>query len=291
MTEYRNPNLESKNPRNNGDDFARLAFIIVFSLIALGTHHLWQTQHPVQLSPNHVNLVPVPKHALTTAHISEVSSSSNGFGWLTFIAVPLYTALRLVQDHGIGNWGWSIVFLTVVFNLLIIWPRMASMKSSLKMMRLQPKLELIRKRYAHLKTGDPKRAEMNKELMDLYNTEGANVFGGCLPLILQMPLLFAFMSVLRSAVQLHQAKWLWLPDLASPDPLHILPILIMVTMALTQSLTPASGFNRSQKWVLATLTPAVMGVSLWRYASGMSLYWVTGNIFSMIAQIAVKRYR
>lgn len=163
------------------------------------------------------------------------------------------------------------------------------MKSSLKMMRVQPKVDALKKRHAHLKFDDPKRAEMNVEMMALYKAEGANMFGGCLPLLLQMPLLFAYMSVLRNAAELHQARWVWLTDLSLPDPLHILPFLIIGTMVLTQCITPAPNMSPSQRRVLALLMPAVMGFSLWNYASGLSLYWVTGNMINLLIQFAINR--
>ena len=92
------------------------------------------------------------------------------------------------------------------------------MKSSLKMMRIQPKVDAIKKRYANLKMNDPKRTEMNTEMMALYKTEGVNMYGGCLPMLLQMPLFFAYFRVLHNAVELRQAHWFWLPDLSQPDP-------------------------------------------------------------------------
>lgn len=224
-----------------------------------------------------------------SAAIGEPMTRNSNFGWLTFIAKPLYFALRFLHDHGIDNWGWSIVVLTMIFNLLIVWPRIMSLKSSLKMMRVQPKVDALKKRYAHLKINDPKRAEMNAEMMAIYKDEGANMFGGCLPMLLQMPLLFAYLSVLRNAAELHRAHWLWLPDLAAPDPLHILPLLIIGSMVLTQLITPTPGMTASQRWMVALLMPAVMGLSLWRYASGLSLYWVTGNIINLLIQFAVNR--
>lgn len=230
--------------------------------------------------------------ALATPRIARTSIPSiNHFGWLTFIAGPLYFALRFLHDHGIRDWGWSIIVLTTLFNLLIIWPRIASMKASLKMMRIQPKVEALKRRYAHLKINDPRREEMNTEMVALYRAEGANMFGGCLPLLLQMPLLFAYVSVLRNAVELHQAHWLWLSDLSAPDPFHVLPSLIIVTMALAQWITPMPSVNRSQRWVFALIMPAVTGFSLWHYASGLSLYWLTGNIISLFVQVVINRSR
>jgi YidC/Oxa1 family membrane protein insertase len=147
----------------------------------------------------------------------------------------------------------------------------------------------MKKRYAHLKVNDPKRSEINVEMMALYKAEGANMFGGCLPLLLQMPLLFAYMSVLRNAAELHHAQWFWLTDLSLPDPLHVLPLLIIASMVLTQLITPAPGMDSSQRRIFAILMPVVMGLSLWRYASGLSLYWVTGNIINLLIQVAINR--
>ena len=93
---------------------------------------------------------------------------------------------------GIHNWGWAIIIVTVIFNLVLLPTRIMMMKSSLKMMRIQPKVEALKKQYANLKINDPKRAEMNTEMMALYKTEGVNMYGGCLPLLLQMPLFFAY---------------------------------------------------------------------------------------------------
>ena len=268
-----------------------LAFLALILMLLLGFQHLHHRSKSEPVSSGHVTQAvhgEFPNTDTPKAAGRSIASTAN-FGWVGFIAEPLYSMLRFLHDHGVGNWGWSIVLLTVIFNLLIIWPRIMSMRSSLKMMRIQPKVDALKKRYAHLKISDPKRAEMNAEMMTLYQAEGANMFGGCLPLLLQIPLLFAFLSVLRNAVELHQAHWLWLTDLASPDPLHVLPLLIIGSMVLTQFITPTPGMNGPQRWIFAILMPAVMGFSLWRYASGLSLYWVTGNIINLVVQLAINR--
>jgi YidC/Oxa1 family membrane protein insertase len=210
---------------------------------------------------------------------------------LTVIAKPLYLALRLVYEHGIGNWGWAIIVLTAIFNLLMLWPRMMSMKSSLRTARLQPKVDAVKKRYANLTVNDPKRTAMNSELMALYKEEGASIYGGCLPLLLQIPLFVAYFRVLQNAVELRQAHWFWLTDLSSPDPLHILPIFIIITMCLTQFITPSPGMDPTQRRLFALVTPVVMGFTLWRYASGLALYWATGNLVNLFIQLGVNRTR
>lgn len=291
MPEIHNPDFESRNPSGTSAVRYLLALILAFTLV-FGFQYVWQTKSPAPLPAN--RLQPQTVQAVTAQApfqtVGDQSITTRGkFGWLTFIAEPLYLALRILHNHWIGNWGWSIVILTMIFNLSLIWPRLMSMQSSLKMMRVQPKVDALKQRYAHLKMDDPKRVEMIAEMMDLYRAEGANMFGGCLPSILQMPLLFAYMGVLRNATELHQAHWLWLTDLSSPDPLHILPFLIIGSMVLTQCATPMPAMSPSQRWLFAILIPAVMGFSLWRYASGLSLYWFTGNIINLLIQLAINR--
>ncbi|HEV2486758.1 MAG TPA: membrane protein insertase YidC [Terracidiphilus sp.] len=211
------------------------------------------------------------------------------FGWWTFIAKPLYLVLRFMVLHGIGNWGWAIIIFTVIFSLVLLPTRFMMMKSSLKMMRIQPKVEAIKKRYAHLKVNDPKRSEMNTEMMALYKTEGVNMYGGCLPLLLQMPLFFAYFRVLQNAVELRQAHWYWLTDLSNPDPLHILPILIILTMFLTQYITPSPGMDPAQRRMMAFMMPIFFGFMLWHYASGLALYWGTSNIINLAIQVSINQ--
>jgi YidC/Oxa1 family membrane protein insertase len=234
---------------------------------------------------------------LTSIHATGADGKPTGqslepliqYGWLTVIAKPLYLALRFLVEHGVNNWGWAIIIVTVIFNLVLLPTRVLMMKSSLKMMRIQPKVEAIKQRYAHLKTTDPKRADMNAEMMELYKVEGVNMYGSCLPMLIQMPLFFAYFRLLQNTVELRQAHWYWLSDLSSPDPLHILPILIIITMFLTQFITPSPGMDATQRRMLAFMMPAMFGFMLWTYASGLSLYWGTGNIINLAIQISINQ--
>ena len=167
--------------------------------------------------------------------------------------------------------------------------RFMVMRSSLKMMRIQPKVDALKKRYAHLKINDPKRAEMNTEMMQLYKDEGVNMYGGCLPMLPQIPLFFAYFRVLQYAVELRQAHWFWLNDLSAPDPLHILPILIILTMFLTQYITPSPGMDPAQRRMMAFIMPIFMGFILWHYASGLALYWGTSNIINLVLQLGINQ--
>ena len=212
-------------------------------------------------------------------------------GKLAAFQWPLYLSLRFFYDHGTHNWGVAIILFTVAFNLLLLWPRLMSMRSAAKMMRLRPKLETIRKRYSHLKIGDPKRRAMNVEIMSLYEQEGVSAFGSCLPILLQMPLLFGMLSVIRNTTELRHAGWLWLADLSRPDPLHVLPVLIIATMMLTQIVTPSPGIDRAQRRILALVMAVTFGFTLWKFASGLALYWATGNLVNLMIQLAINHSR
>jgi YidC/Oxa1 family membrane protein insertase len=211
------------------------------------------------------------------------------FGWLTVIAKPLYLLLRFLNEHGVPNWGWDIILITVVFNLLMTPTRLMMMKTSLKTMRIQPKVDAVKRKYAHLKVSDPKRADMNTEIMAIHKAEGFNVAGGCLPMFIQMPLFFAYFRVLQNTVELRGEHWYWLKDLSVPDPLHVLPILIIVSMLVTQLITPSPGMDKNQRYMMAFMMPVLMGTFLWHYASGLALYWGTGNLINLGIQLAINR--
>ena len=211
------------------------------------------------------------------------------FGWMAFIAKPLYLLLRWMVQHGINSWGWAIIISTVVFNMLLLPTRISAMKSSLKTMRIQPKVDAIKKRYAHLKMNDPKKQEMNTEMMALYKTEGVNMYGSCLPMLVPLILLWPYFRVLQYAVELRQAHWMWLPDLSQPDPTYVLPILIIITMFFTQYITPSPGMDPAQRRMMAFIMPIFFGFMLLHYASGLALYWCTGNLIMLIMQIGINR--
>jgi YidC/Oxa1 family membrane protein insertase len=211
------------------------------------------------------------------------------FGFWAFIAKPLYLILRFLVSHGIPNWGWAIIFSTVILNLTLLPTRVTAMKSSLKMMRIQPKLDAIKKRYANLKANDPKKMEMQQEQMALMKAEGVNMYGSCLPMLVPMLLLWPYFRVLLNAVELRQAHWLWLPDLSQPDPTHILPIVIIITMFLMQYITPSPGMDPAQRRMMAIMMPMIFGFMLWHYASGLALYWGTGNVIGLVMQICINR--
>ena len=211
------------------------------------------------------------------------------FGWWGWIAKPMLLVLRFFVTHGISNWGWAILVLTLILNLAMLPTRFMMMKSSLKMQRIQPQIEAIKAKYSKYKATDPRRQDMNKEMFDLQRKEGVNMFGNCLPMLLQYPLLFGFYRMLMYAIELRQAHWLWLADLSAPDALHILPIFVIVSMFLSQFFTPSPGMDQSQQRMMAFMMPAIFGVMMWNIGSGVALYWAGSNLLGVAQQMVMNR--
>jgi YidC/Oxa1 family membrane protein insertase len=211
------------------------------------------------------------------------------YGYAGIIAKPLFLALRWVHEHIVSNWGWAILVLTLVINLAMLPTRIQMMKSALKMQRIQPEMNAIKEKFKKYKATDPRRADMNKEMFDLQKREGVNMFGGCLPMLVQWPLLFAFYRMLLNTIELRQAPWLWLHNLAAPDPLHILPVFFIVTMFLVQYLTPSPGMDPAQQKMMAFTMPVFFGFMTWNLSSGLALYWAFGNVINVIQQAVMNR--
>lgn len=211
------------------------------------------------------------------------------WGFFGFIARPLFLWLRWTHQHWIPNWGWAIAFLTVVITMVLLPLRLASMKSSLKMQKIQPQMKALQEKYKRFSLTDPRRAEMQKEMSELYKREGVNPVGGCFPMLLQMPFLFAFYSMLANAIELRHANWLWVKDLSAPDPLHILPILIIGLMFLSQKSMPQAGMDPAQQKMLTFMGPIMFGFLSWSTAAGLSVYWVISTLLGYGQQVMINR--
>jgi YidC/Oxa1 family membrane protein insertase len=211
------------------------------------------------------------------------------FGFMGILAKPLFLALRWVHEHVVSNWGWAILVLTLVINLAMLPTRIQMMRSALKMQRIQPEMNAIKEKFKKYKATDPRRADMNKEMFDLQKREGVNMFGGCLPMLVQWPLLFAFYRMLLNTIELRQAPWMWLHNLSAPDPLHILPVFFIVTMFLVQYLTPSPGMDPAQQKMMAFTMPVFFGFMTWNLSSGLALYWAFGNVINVIQQAVMNR--
>jgi YidC/Oxa1 family membrane protein insertase len=201
------------------------------------------------------------------------------FGWFGFLAKPLLDALTWVHGY-IGNWGWSIIVLTILINLAIFPLRHKSVVSMRKMQVLQPQLKAIQDRYAGLKVTDPERQKMNSEIMGLYREKGVNPASGCVPMLLTLPVLFAFYSLLSQAIELRGARFgLWITDLSERDPYYITPVLMALTMFWQQKITPSTADPAQQRIMM--IMPLMFGVMFLAAPSGLVLYWFVGNLFAI----------
>jgi YidC/Oxa1 family membrane protein insertase len=189
----------------------------------------------------------------------------------------------------VPNWGWAILLQTLIINLALLPLRLSQMKSMLKMQRVAPQIKSIQEKYKKYSLRDPRKAEMNEEISALYKKEGVNPAGGCLPLIIQMPFLFAYYRMLNVAMDLRHAPWLWIHDLSSPDPHYILPIAIVVTMFFMQRMTPQGGMDPAQQKMMNLMMPLMMGYISFNLPAGLGLYWAMGQLIGIVQQAALNR--
>ena len=202
------------------------------------------------------------------------------YGWFSFIVKPLLLSLKFVHRF-VPNWGVSIILLTLLISLALFPVRFKQMVSMKKMQALQPKLRSIQDRYKKYKRTDPKRQEMNAEVMQLYKEHGVNPLGGCLPLVIQMPFLFAFYRMLDGAIELRGAPFVfWIQDLSKMDPYYVTPILMGGTMVLQQKLTPQTATDPAQARMMM-LMPIVFTAMFFSLSSGLVVYFLFSNLFSV----------
>jgi YidC/Oxa1 family membrane protein insertase len=211
------------------------------------------------------------------------------FGWLGVIARPLFLWLKWTYNHIVPNWGWAIVIQTLIINLALLPLRISQMKSMLKMQRVAPQIKSIQEKYKKYTMRDPRKQAMNEEIAALYKKEGVNPAGGCLPLVIQMPFLFAYYRMLGVALDLRLAHWAWVPDLSSPDPYHILPIAVIITMLFMQRMTPQAGMDPAQQKMMNLFMPVMLGFISWNLAAGLCLYWSVGNLIGIVQQAVMNR--
>ena len=210
------------------------------------------------------------------------------FGWLGIIARPLFLWLKWMYGY-IHNWGWAILLQTLVINLALLPLRLSQMKSMLKMQRVAPQIKQIQEKYKKYSLRDPEKAKMNEEISALYKKEGVNPAGGCLPLLIQMPFLFAYYRMLNVAMDLRHAPWLWIKDLSAPDPHYVLPIAIVVTMFFMQRMTPQGGMDPAQQKMMNLMMPVMMGYISFNLPAGLGLYWAMGQLIGIVQQAALNR--
>ena len=209
------------------------------------------------------------------------------FGFFAWLVVPLLRALKWVNGFA-GNYGWSIIILTVLINVAMFPLRHKSVVSMRKMQEIQPEVKAIQDRYAKLKATDPAKQKMNQEMMQLYRDRGVNPASGCLPMLLTMPVLFAFYSLLSVAIEIRGAPFMWwIRDLSVHDPLFVTPILMGGTMVLQQKMTPMAGDPMQQKMMM--IMPVVFTFMFLWAPSGLVLYWLMSNLWGIGQQVVTNR--
>ncbi len=198
------------------------------------------------------------------------------YGWLTIIAKPIFWLMDQIHKM-LGNWGWAIIIFTIFIKLLFFPLSAAGYRSMAKMKVLSPKMQAIRERHK----SDPQK--MNQAMLELYRSEKANPMGGCLPILVQMPVFIALYWVLQASVEMRNAPWLgWIQDLAAPDPLFILPVLMAISMFVQTKLNPAPPDPIQAKMMM--IMPLVFSAMFFFFPSGLVLYYVVNNILSIAQQ-------
>ena len=211
--------------------------------------------------------------------------------WFGFIAKPLFWILTWTAKHVTGeNFGWAIIVTTIAINMVLFPLRFSSMKSSKKMQALQPQIAAITAKYKELPMRDPRKQDQQAEMMELYKKNGVNPVGGCVPMLIQLPFLIGYYTVLRVAIDMRGASWLWVHDLSQPETLaiHLLPVLMVATQFLQQKMTPSPGMDPAQQKMMLFM-PLVLGYIFYYQSAGLVLYYMTGGLVGIAQQWLLNR--
>ncbi len=210
------------------------------------------------------------------------------FGLFGFIAEILYVAIKAIHNV-IPNWGFSIIILTILIKILFFPLTYSSTKSMSKMQELQPKIKALKSKYKKAKKDIDQRRKMNEETMKLYKGHGVNPAGGCLPMLVQLPIFWGFFRLLIVAIEFRHAPFiLWLTDLSAKDPYYITPILMGITQFISQKMTPTAGDATQKKMML--FMPVIMTIFFMNFQCGLVLYWLTNNVLQIGQQYIMNRF-
>ncbi|MGB8542548.1 MAG: membrane protein insertase YidC [Candidatus Acidiferrales bacterium] len=210
------------------------------------------------------------------------------FGWTGVIAKPLLWILQTIHTK-VPNYGWCIVILTLAINFAMFPLKMKSWRSMQAMQRVGPEVRQIQDRYKKYSMSDPRKKKMNEEVMAIYSREGINPMGSCLPMLFQMPVLWALWRVLAGAIELRHAPWMfWIHDLSAKDPYYILPIGMAIMMYLMSKMTPQTTTDPTQQKMM-TLMPLMFGFFFFNLSSGLNLYMFTSNLVGIGQQLYLNR--
>ena len=210
------------------------------------------------------------------------------FGWFRILVEPLLQSLKWINRY-VGNYGWTILILTVLINLILFPLNHKSVVSMRKMSEIQPQAKAIQERYSGLSATDPAKQKMNQELMALYREHGVNPASGCIPILLTLPVFLAFYALLSTAIELRGAPFIfWIHDLSLPDPYYVMPVLVGASQVITQLMTPQPGADPVQQRMMLVM-PVVLIFVFISTPAGALIYWLVGNIWRM-GQMQVTNY-
>ncbi len=245
----------------------------------------WSARYPG--TPRNTRWFFGPKDFDVLAAVDRDLVRSIDFGMFAWLVVPLLRALKWVNVY-VGNYGWSIIILTVLINVAMFPLRHKSVVSMRRMQEIQPEIKGIQDRYANLKMTDPARQKMNTEMMALYRERGVNPASGCVPMLLTLPVLFAFYAMLSVAIELRGAPFVgWIHDLSVHDPLFITPVLMGVTQFIQTRMTPSTA-DPTQQRMMMFMPLIFMTMFIWAPA-GLVLYWTTSNVWAIGQQVLTNR--
>jgi YidC/Oxa1 family membrane protein insertase len=232
-----------------------------------------------------------PKDYDVLKHMNPPLHGLVNFGWMEFIADPLFHMLKWLHKY-IPNWGWDIVLLTLVINMLLFPLRISSYKTTMKMQRVGPEIKAIQERYKKYKLNDPRKAEMNKEVMAVYSREGINPAGGCFQMFLQMPIWFGLNNALRFAIEMRHARWFgWITDLSARDPYYVLPVMMGLSMYLVSKMTPMTSTDPQQQMMMKIMPVTMAGIFMISpISSGLAVYILTSSIVGIGQQWYLNRH-
>jgi YidC/Oxa1 family membrane protein insertase len=269
----------------------------------------WKDFHPAQIN-GQPGAEPVPEVATASGpqalalrvyvgpkdydelkHMNPPLHGLVNFGWMEFIADPLFHALKWLHKY-IPNWGWAIVILTLVINMALFPLRISSYKTTMKMQRVGPEIKAIQERYKKYKLNDPRKAEMNKEVMAVYSREGINPAGGCFQMFLQMPIWFGLNNALRFAIEMRHARWFgWITDLSARDPYYVLPVMMGLSMYLVSKMTPMTSTDPQQQMMMKIMPITMAGIFMISpISSGLAVYILTSSVVGIAQQWYLNRH-
>jgi YidC/Oxa1 family membrane protein insertase len=240
--------------------------------------------------PENMRVFVGPKDYDDLKHMNPPLQSLVNFGWMEIIADPLFHALKWLHTF-IPNWGWAIVVLTLIANMLLFPLRISSYKTTMKMQRVGPEVKAIQEKYKKYKMNDPRKAEMNQEVMAIYSREGINPVGGCFQMLVQMPIWFGLNRALSSAIEMRHAPWFgWITDLSAKDPYYILPVIMAVSMYLVSKMTPMTSTDPQQQMMMKFMPLSFAGMFIiFPISSGLAVYILTSSLVGIGQQWYLNR--